>query len=35
MTHNMIIDTPFLWATGIEDTFIPHARPGLRALGRI
>ena len=22
----------FLWATGIEDTFIPHARPGLRAL---
>lgn len=27
-----MIDTPFLWATGIEDTFIPHARPGLRAL---
>ncbi len=26
------MDTPFLWATGIEDTFIPHARPGLRAL---
>ena len=25
-------DAPFLWATGIEDTFIPHARPGLRAL---
>jgi beta-glucosidase/6-phospho-beta-glucosidase/beta-galactosidase len=25
-------ETPFLWATGIEDTFIPHARPGLRAL---
>jgi beta-glucosidase len=25
-------DTPFLWATGIEDTFIPHARHGLRAL---
>jgi beta-glucosidase len=22
----------FLWATGIEDTFIPHTRPGLRAL---
>jgi beta-glucosidase/6-phospho-beta-glucosidase/beta-galactosidase len=22
----------FLWATGIEDTFIPQARPGLRAL---
>ncbi len=22
----------FTWATGIEDTFIPHARPGLRAL---
>jgi beta-glucosidase len=27
-----MMDTPFLWATGIEDTFIPHARPGLRAL---
>jgi len=27
-----MIDIPFLWATGIEDTFIPHARPGLRAL---
>ena len=26
-------DTSFLWATGIEDTFIPQARPGLRALG--
>ena len=26
------MDTPFLWATGIEDTFIPQARPGLRAL---
>src|SRR5918996_2848974 len=25
-------DTFFLWATGIEDSFIPHARPGLRAL---
>ena len=25
-------NTPFLWATGIEDTFIPQARPGLRAL---
>lgn len=24
--------TPFTWATGIEDTFIPQARPGLRAL---
>lgn len=24
--------TSFLWATGIEDTFIPHTRPGLRAL---
>ncbi len=22
----------FVWATGIEDTFIPQARPGLRAL---
>jgi beta-glucosidase len=27
-----MIDTSFLWATGIEDTFIPHVRPGLRAL---
>ena len=27
-----MIDKTFLWATGIEDTFIPHARPGLRAL---
>ncbi len=27
----MKIDT-FTWATGIEDTFIPQARPGLRAL---
>ena len=26
------MDTTFLWATGIEDTFIPQARPGLRAL---
>jgi beta-glucosidase len=25
-------EIPFLWATGIEDTFIPQARPGLRAL---
>jgi beta-glucosidase/6-phospho-beta-glucosidase/beta-galactosidase len=25
-------ETPFLWATGIEDTFIPHTRPGLRVL---
>jgi beta-glucosidase len=25
-------DIPFTWATGIEDTFIPQARPGLRAL---
>lgn len=24
--------TPFLWATGIEDTFIPQGRPGLRPL---
>jgi beta-glucosidase/6-phospho-beta-glucosidase/beta-galactosidase len=22
----------FTWATGIEDTFVPHARPGLRSL---
>ncbi|HJR79656.1 MAG TPA: family 1 glycosylhydrolase [Anaerolineales bacterium] len=27
-----MMDTSFLWATGIEDTFIPHVRPGLRAL---
>lgn len=27
-----IFFSPFTWATGIEDTFIPHARPGLRAL---
>jgi len=27
-----MIDTPFLWITGIEDTFIPHTRTGLRAL---
>jgi beta-glucosidase len=27
-----MMDTSFLWATGIEDTFIPHTRPGLRAL---
>lgn len=27
-----MIETTFLWATGIEDTFIPQARPGLRAL---
>ena len=27
-----IFSSPFTWATGIEDTFIPHARPGLRAL---
>lgn len=26
------VSTSFLWATGIEDTFIPQARPGLRAL---
>lgn len=24
--------TPFFWATGIENTFIPQERPGLRAL---
>ena len=23
---------PFFWATGIENTFIPQERPGLRAL---
>ena len=22
----------FLWATGIEDTFVPQTRPGHRAL---
>ena len=27
-----MIDKTFRWATGIEDTFIPQARPGLRAL---
>jgi beta-glucosidase/6-phospho-beta-glucosidase/beta-galactosidase len=27
-----MIDTPFLWATGIEDSFIPHARLGMRAM---
>ena len=31
MTHD-ILDAPFTWATGIEDTFIQHARPRLRAL---
>jgi beta-glucosidase/6-phospho-beta-glucosidase/beta-galactosidase len=31
MTHN-ILTAPFTWATGIEDTFIQHARPRLRAL---
>ena len=29
------MDTTFLWATGIEDTFIPQARPGLRALDEV
>ena len=31
MTYD-ILSSPFTWATGIEDTFIVHARPGLRAL---
>ena len=31
MTHNLLA-APFIWATGIEDTFIQHARPRLRAL---
>jgi len=31
MPHD-ILSAPFTWATGIEDTFIPQARPGLRAL---
>ena len=31
MTHNPLA-APFMWATGIEDTFIQHARPRLRAL---
>src|SRR5215207_389573 len=31
MTHD-ILAAPFTWATGIEDTFIQHARPRLRAL---
>ncbi|MEP7188067.1 MAG: family 1 glycosylhydrolase [Roseiflexaceae bacterium] len=26
------LDNGFIWAGGIEDTFIPHERPGLRAL---
>lgn len=26
------IGPDFCWATGIENTFIPHVRPGLRAL---
>jgi beta-glucosidase len=29
---NNLIGTGFLWAGGIEDTFIPQERPGLRAL---
>ncbi|HSL28993.1 MAG TPA: family 1 glycosylhydrolase [Anaerolineales bacterium] len=31
MKHNLLA-APFTWATGIEDTFIQHARPRLRAL---
>lgn len=31
MPHD-ILSSSFTWAGGIEDTFIPHARPGLRAL---
>jgi beta-glucosidase len=31
MTHDLLT-APFTWATGIEDTFIQHARPRLRAL---
>jgi beta-glucosidase len=31
MSHD-IFSSPFTWATGIEDTFIPQSRPGLRAL---
>ena len=27
-----LLSQPFMWATGIEDTFIPQTRPGLRAL---
>jgi len=27
-----ILSSPFTWATGIENTFIPQVRPGLRAL---
>jgi beta-glucosidase/6-phospho-beta-glucosidase/beta-galactosidase len=27
-----ILSSPFIWAAGIENTFIPQARPGLRAL---
>jgi beta-glucosidase len=31
MSHD-ILSSPFTWATGIEDTFIPQSRPGFRAL---
>lgn len=31
MAHD-ILSSSFTWATGIEDTFIPQTRPGLRAL---
>lgn len=31
MPHD-ILSSAFTWAVGIEDTFIPHIRPGLRAL---
>ena len=31
MSHD-ILTSLFTWATGIEDTFIPQARPGLRTL---
>jgi hypothetical protein len=34
MPHALLRRRPedFLWATGIEDTFIPQTRPGHRAL---
>ena len=34
MTHALLRRRPedFLWATGIEDTFVPQTRPGHRAL---
>ena len=30
--QHLALNTAFAWAGGIEDTFIPQERPGLRAL---